>query len=253
MFCSALVEISNSPEIIRRLGIISINTAIEVDIFGNVNSTHVMGRQIMNGIGGSGDFTRNAYLSVFTCPLGRQRRQDQHHRSAGLARRSQRALGADHRHTEFGVADLRGKLPHSNAPTKSSISVRIRVPRTASQLPQHRRRRSHSAHALRGLPHARAFPTDRRHARLHLGNPHARVVSPPRPAKLRRQTCGPRSPGRHPAELRHRRVSATPSLRRWRPCWCGEEPTPLKLLILCKRQLSSLRCEEDIPSHMLRP
>src|ERR1035441_5051755 len=47
---------------------ISINTAIEVDIFGNVNSTHVMGRKLMNGIGGSGDFTRNAYLSVFTCP-----------------------------------------------------------------------------------------------------------------------------------------------------------------------------------------
>ena len=61
-------EISNSPEVIRRLGIISINTAIEVDIFGNVNSTHVMGRKLMNGIGGSGDFTRNAYLSVFTCP-----------------------------------------------------------------------------------------------------------------------------------------------------------------------------------------
>src|SRR3974377_699406 len=61
-------EISNHPEVIRRLGLISINTAIEIDIFGNVNSTHVMGRQMMNGIGGSGDFTRNAYLSIFTCP-----------------------------------------------------------------------------------------------------------------------------------------------------------------------------------------
>ena len=61
-------EITNHPEVVRRLGIISMNTAIEVDIFGNVNSTHVMGRQMMNGIGGSGDFTRNAYLSVFTCP-----------------------------------------------------------------------------------------------------------------------------------------------------------------------------------------
>ena len=61
-------EISNHPEVIRRLGLISINTAIEVDLFGNVNSTHVMGRQMMNGIGGSGDFTRNAYLSIFTCP-----------------------------------------------------------------------------------------------------------------------------------------------------------------------------------------
>ena len=61
-------ELSNSPEIVRRLGIISINTAIEVDIFGNVNSTHIMGQNLMNGIGGSGDFTRNAYISIFTCP-----------------------------------------------------------------------------------------------------------------------------------------------------------------------------------------
>ncbi|MGB0792679.1 MAG: succinate CoA transferase [Opitutales bacterium] len=61
-------EISNNPEVVRRLGVITINTAIEVDIFGNVNSTHLMGKNLMNGIGGSGDFTRNAYLSIFTCP-----------------------------------------------------------------------------------------------------------------------------------------------------------------------------------------
>ncbi|MFA5265999.1 MAG: acetyl-CoA hydrolase/transferase C-terminal domain-containing protein, partial [Opitutaceae bacterium] len=53
-------EISNSPELIRRLGLITVNTALEVDLFGNVNSTHVMGRDLMNAIGGSGDFTRNA-------------------------------------------------------------------------------------------------------------------------------------------------------------------------------------------------
>ena len=61
-------EISNSPEVARRIGIVSINTAIEVDIFGNVNSTHIMGKNLMNGIGGSGDFTRSAYISIFTCP-----------------------------------------------------------------------------------------------------------------------------------------------------------------------------------------
>lgn len=61
-------EITNSPEIARRLGVISINTAMEVDIFGNINSTHVLGRNLMNGIGGSGDFTRSAYLSIFVCP-----------------------------------------------------------------------------------------------------------------------------------------------------------------------------------------
>jgi succinate CoA transferase len=61
-------EISNNPEIVRRLGIISVNTAIEGDLQGNINSTHLFGKTIMNGIGGSGDFTRNAHLSIFTCP-----------------------------------------------------------------------------------------------------------------------------------------------------------------------------------------
>ncbi|WKA54374.1 acetyl-CoA hydrolase/transferase family protein [Planococcus shixiaomingii] len=58
-------EISNHPEIIRRLGLISINTALEFDIYGNVNSTHVSGTKMMNGIGGSGDFARNARLGIF--------------------------------------------------------------------------------------------------------------------------------------------------------------------------------------------
>lgn len=58
-------EISNHPEVIRRLGLISINTALELDIYGNVNSTHVMGTKMMNGIGGSGDFARNARLGIF--------------------------------------------------------------------------------------------------------------------------------------------------------------------------------------------
>ncbi|MDM5200254.1 acetyl-CoA hydrolase/transferase family protein [Fictibacillus enclensis] len=58
-------EISNHPELIRRMGLISINTALELDIYGNVNSTHVMGTKMMNGIGGSGDFARNARLGIF--------------------------------------------------------------------------------------------------------------------------------------------------------------------------------------------
>ncbi len=48
-------EVSNHPEIIRRLGIVSMNTAIEVDLAGNVNSTHLVGKTMVNGIGGSGD------------------------------------------------------------------------------------------------------------------------------------------------------------------------------------------------------
>ncbi len=62
------VEISNSPEVVRRLGVIAINTAIEVDIYGHVNSTHIMGSQLMNGIGGSGDFLRNGALSFIVTP-----------------------------------------------------------------------------------------------------------------------------------------------------------------------------------------
>jgi succinyl-CoA:acetate CoA-transferase len=58
-------EITNHPEIIRRLGVISFNTAIEVDIYGNVNSTHINGTKVMNGIGGSGDFARNARITIF--------------------------------------------------------------------------------------------------------------------------------------------------------------------------------------------
>lgn len=59
-------EISNSPEVIRRLGVIAMNTAIEADIYGNVNSTHIMGTNIMNGIGGSGDFARNGAVTIFS-------------------------------------------------------------------------------------------------------------------------------------------------------------------------------------------
>jgi propionyl-CoA:succinyl-CoA transferase len=107
-------EISNHPEIVRRLGIISMNTAIEADIFGNVNSTHVMGRQMMNGIGGSGDFTRNAYLSIFSCPSTQK--------GGKISTIVPLVSHMDHSEhsvqiiaTEQGVADLRGKDPHERA------------------------------------------------------------------------------------------------------------------------------------------
>jgi propionyl-CoA:succinyl-CoA transferase len=101
-------EISNNPEIIRRLGVISINTALEVDLFGNVNSTHLMGTQLMNGIGGSGDFTRNAYISIFTCPSVRK--------NGKISTIVPLVTHLDHSEhsvqvvvTEWGAADLRGK------------------------------------------------------------------------------------------------------------------------------------------------
>lgn len=61
-------EVSNSAEVIRRVGVISMNTALECDIFGNVNSSHVCGTSMMNGIGGAADFARNARLGFFMTP-----------------------------------------------------------------------------------------------------------------------------------------------------------------------------------------
>lgn len=104
-------EISNQPEVVRRLGIISINTAIEADIMGNINSTHILGKTLMNGIGGSGDFTRNAFVSIFTCPSTA--------RAGKISTIVPLVSHMDHSEhsvqvivTEQGVADLRGKDPH---------------------------------------------------------------------------------------------------------------------------------------------
>ena len=107
-------EISNNPEVIRRMGLITINTAIEADIFGNINSTHVVGTKMMNGIGGSGDFTRNAYLSIFTTPSVAK--------GTSISAIVPMVSHLDHNEhsvsiliTEQGVADLRGKSPIQRA------------------------------------------------------------------------------------------------------------------------------------------
>ncbi len=107
-------EISNHPEIVRRLGIISVNTAIEADLQGNINSTHLFGQTLVNGIGGSGDFTRNAYLSIFSCPSIQK--------AGKISTIVPLVTHADHSEhsvqivvTEQGVADLRGKDPHQRA------------------------------------------------------------------------------------------------------------------------------------------
>ncbi|MCX5497120.1 acetyl-CoA hydrolase/transferase family protein [Kaistia dalseonensis] len=107
-------EISNHPEVIRRLGIIAINTALEFDIYGNVNSTHVGGTHMMNGIGGSGDFARNAYLGIFvTKSLAK---------GGTISRVVPMVPHVDHNEhdvdvvvTEVGLADLRGLAPRERA------------------------------------------------------------------------------------------------------------------------------------------
>lgn len=66
--------LSNCAELITRLFVIAMNTPIEVDIYGHVNSTHVDGSRVVNGLGGSGDFFRHAYLSIVHTPSVRQLR-----------------------------------------------------------------------------------------------------------------------------------------------------------------------------------
>lgn len=107
-------EISNHPEIVRRLGVIAINGMIESDIYGHVNSTHVSGTKMMNGIGGSGDFARNAYLNFFV--------SNSTAKSGAVSSIVPMASHVDHTEhdvhvlvTERGIADLRGTSPVERA------------------------------------------------------------------------------------------------------------------------------------------
>lgn len=107
-------EITNHPEVLRRLGVIALNSALEADIYGNVNSTHVNGSAMFNGIGGSGDFARNARLSVFVTPSVAK--------GGALSCIVPMASHVDHGAqdldvlvTEQGLADLRGLAPRERA------------------------------------------------------------------------------------------------------------------------------------------
>jgi succinyl-CoA:acetate CoA-transferase len=107
-------EISNHPEVIRRLGCLAMNGMIEADIYGNVNSTHIMGSRMQNGIGGSGDFARNAHLAMFLSPSTA--------RNGAISCIVPMASHVDHTEhdvhvivTEQGVADLRGLPPRRRA------------------------------------------------------------------------------------------------------------------------------------------
>ena len=107
-------EMSNHPELIRRLGVIAMNGMIEADLYGNVNSTHIMGTRIMNGIGGSGDFARNAYLSLFMTPSTAK--------DGAISCIVPMVSHVDHTEhdvqvivTEQGLADLRGLAPRQRA------------------------------------------------------------------------------------------------------------------------------------------
>ena len=107
-------ELSNNPEVIRRLGVIAMNGMLEADIYGNVNSTNVMGTQMMNGIGGSGDFARNGYISIFLTPSTAK--------GGTISSIVPFVSHVDHTEhdtmvivSEYGYADLRGKSPRERA------------------------------------------------------------------------------------------------------------------------------------------
>jgi succinyl-CoA:acetate CoA-transferase len=107
-------EMSNHPELVRRLGCLAMNGLIEADIYGNVNSTHIMGSRIQNGIGGSGDFARNAYISIFMTPSTAK--------GGKISAIVPQVAHVDHINqdvqvivTEQGLADLRGLSPKQRA------------------------------------------------------------------------------------------------------------------------------------------
>ncbi len=109
-------NISNTPGLIRRLGVIAINTAIEFDIYGNVNSTHISGTNIMNGIGGSGDFARNAYLSIFVTQAASKENRISHVLPM-VSHVDHTEHDVDILVTDVGLADLRGLAPRERAQT----------------------------------------------------------------------------------------------------------------------------------------
>lgn len=140
-------EISNCPEIIARLGICSLNTAIEADIYGHVNSTKIGGTKMMNGVGGSADFTCNAMLSIFTCgsttkdgkisaivPFCSHVDHTEHYVDAVV--------------TEYGVADLRNKCAAEKAKALVAIAHPDYRPLLADYLRRAERYGGHTHHVL---------------------------------------------------------------------------------------------------------
>jgi propionyl-CoA:succinyl-CoA transferase len=107
-------EMSNNPEVIARIGVCALNTALEVDVYGHVNSTEVCGTRMMNGVGGSCDFSNHAYLSVFSCGATKK--------NGTISTIVPFCSHVDHTNhyvhaivTEYGVADLRAKSPMQRA------------------------------------------------------------------------------------------------------------------------------------------
>lgn len=140
-------EISNNPEVISRIGVCSLNTAIEVDIYGHVNSTKICGTKMMNGIGGSADFTDNAYLSIFTCGSTTK--------GGSISSIVPFASHIDHTNhfvdaviTEYGVADLRRKSDLQKAVELIKVAHPDYRPLLQDYLAMASKRGGHTPHVL---------------------------------------------------------------------------------------------------------
>ena len=108
------VDMTNNGELIRRMGVVSMNTIVEGDIYGNVNSSHAMGSHIINGVGGSNDFARHSKLAIFQTPSTA--------RGGAISSIVPMVTHVDNTEhdvdvlvTEQGWADLRGKTPKQRA------------------------------------------------------------------------------------------------------------------------------------------
>ncbi|CAR30380.1 Acetyl-CoA deacylase [Lachancea thermotolerans] len=116
--CLRSQVVSNNPELIRRLGVIAMNTPVEVDIYAHANSTNVSGSRMLNGLGGSADFLRNAKLSIMHTPAARPSKTD----PTGISTIVPMASHVDQTEhdldivvTDQGLADLRGLSPTERA------------------------------------------------------------------------------------------------------------------------------------------
>jgi succinyl-CoA:acetate CoA-transferase len=108
------LTISNAPEIIQRMGVIAINGCLEMDIQGQVNSSHLLGSKILAGIAGSYDFSRNGLYSIFVGPSTAK--------GGKISSVVPLVSHVDHTEhdvdilvTEQGLADLRGLDPRERA------------------------------------------------------------------------------------------------------------------------------------------
>lgn len=107
-------SISNGASQIKKFSPVSMNMALEIDIYGNVNSTHAFGSKMMNGVGGAADFSTNSSISMFMTPS-----------IVGGGKIScivpkvphvdNCARDVDYVITEIGYANLKGKTPLERA------------------------------------------------------------------------------------------------------------------------------------------